>query len=257
MGGATIDDLFRVTFTESFNGVELTFRALSETDIQARDEYALLARARKRKSLRDPDSDDHLRYLEWLEGADDDSLKQALVGRERAELFRRALLDIQEQLIPMPDDADEQEKLETLAARDAEEKRVSTARATFVEEGTKKYEAVISDLAHDALYQKARSAVFDTQTAVAYQRAFNRYTLYAVTFEDAYCQSRYFKSPEAVGELTLDKQAQMLNRYYQELGRIQERDLRFLSQTEGSPDSAKPLNGRVQMDVGLATDHAA
>lgn len=246
----TLDDLFRVRFSTTFMGRELTLRALSDFDIQARDDFALRAVATERKTLKDPDSDGYA-VFDWLEDATDEQLRNVILAVEQSSTIRQSFLDIQPQIIPFPDDADEQEKTDVLAQREAEARRVEDERTKFVEKRVVSIREQAEQLGHDALVKRAKQAQVEVQLNLARARAFDCYTLYAAVFKDATCQERFFPAPAVVYEMQTEMRQQLVAQYYRELERVTSQDLKYFLSTGGSPASSKPSNGSTE--TGVAT----
>lgn len=244
----TLDDLFRVRFSTTFLGRELTLRALSDFDIQARDDFALRAVSTERKSLKDTASDAYAAF-DWLEDATDEQLRNVILAVEQSNAIRQSFLDIQPAILPFPDDADEQEKTDVLAGREAEAKRVEDERAKIVEKRVGAIREQVATLEHDALVKRAKQAQVEVQLNLARTRAFDCYTLYAAVFKDAACQERFFPAPTVVYEMQAEIRQQLVAQYYRELERVTSQDLKYFLSTGGSPASSKPSNGSTETGV--------
>ena len=68
-----MDDLFRRSTDVQFLGRTLYLRAMSDFDLNAREEHALYVSAAKRKELVTEDSKANLAHLHWIGEATDDA----------------------------------------------------------------------------------------------------------------------------------------------------------------------------------------
>lgn len=243
MANRTVDELFRVRVEDQIGTIPVWYRTLSDVEVQAREQYALLARAKLAKALRDPESDDALRREQYLVDATAGDLYQLLADRRRQELQREAAEHIQGDLIPLPDQATPEEILEVWEAREAQAKRLQKERDAFVQQGLAEQHA---ETPREDLVKHARRAYDELQVTGAHSVAWNRYTLYAGLYKDAACQKRYFLTPEMVGELSLEARNLLLANYFRELGQISSLDLQYFLSTGAWRASSKPSTGSVE-----------
>jgi hypothetical protein len=232
-------------------GRSIWLRAMSELDLQARDEYALLALANRRKELEDPESRANAMYLSWMPAATDEQLRNIILSACQSDLARQAALEIQPRLIPIPDDATEDEKVDILRQRDAEMERVIADRRKFIEDGVRAKQAEIETIDREGLLALARQKQIELQSRLESIRAFESYTIYATCFLDEGCQTRLVNSPEQAGELPPDARTSLIVSYA-ELDRISQMDLKYFLLTDGSQDSSKPETDSPASQTALA-----
>lgn len=235
-----LDDLFRVVAEVNVRGRILWIRALSDFDIQARDQFALLKSAQKRKRLRDPNSNDYVATLEWLETAPDEELRSSLILMKSSELTRNSVMDIRVKIIAMPDKPTEEERLDIIDKREKEAERVNSERLAYIKARLDEYKESLKDLAHDDLLKRTR----ENQTLFSIQaesiRSYESYTIYAGYFTDRECLHHYLESPDDSTKLASNIRAQLVNLYYKEMDRVSQLDLQYFLSTGGSTASSKP-----------------
>ncbi len=236
----TVDSMFRVQIPIVVLGCRFWIRVLSETDTQARDEYAMLAMAKKRKALTTSGSPEHTIYISGLDDEPDENLRAAVLVAEAAEWTRQAQNDLAPRLIPFPDDADDDDKTRVLDERAAELERVKQARLDWVTARANERREVLNKMGHaDLVYTMKRKQV-DAQGRAALSRAFINYTLYAALFKDADCSTRVFESPDRVSDMPEAMREQISDAYFQELDKVTPEDLKYFFSTVGSKDSSSP-----------------
>ena len=251
---ATLDSLFLSSAEIELGNTKLYLRALSDFDLQARDEYALLALAKKNKELSDPASNDYLRYLGWTDAATDEQLQDMVLRVASYDFQRQALSDIQPKLIPMPDDATDEERADILTKREEESVATQEARKDSVKAKNDALSEELKLLDHWKLLARARRSQANFQERDAYIRAVEQYTLYAICFKDSACKERLFSKPDDVSESTTPPARQaIMTRFSENLDKLSALDLKYFLSTGGSETSSKPPNGTTEEFVGQAT----
>lgn len=236
-GEIRMDDLFRTVTRIDFMARELYLRALSDFDLNAREEYALYKASFLRKEMQTTGTKENLMYLQWLEEASDASLKQIILLSSSQMFWSQSYSEIEQVLIPIPEDATDEERENTIELRRAELERVGKARQEFVKN---KFEALEKELDaedFDKLRKRARSAQIDFQMRFTRQAALDSYTLWACVFRDEKCQTRYFENPEQAGEMETTVRQTLVGEYYRNMQRISELDLKYFLLTGVSTDS--------------------
>ncbi len=236
----TVDSMFRVQIPIEVLGCPFWIRVLSETDTQARDEYAMLAMAQKRKALATSGSHEHTIFIASLDDEPEENLRAAILAADAVEWTRQAQAEITARLIPFPDDADDDDKTRVLQEREDEAKRVQQARMDYVTARVKERKEVVDKMGRaDLLYTLRRKQV-DAQGRAAMSRAFINYTLYAALFKDAECKTRAFETPDQVSDMPEAMRDQVSDSYFAELDRVTPEDLKYFFSTAGSPVTSPP-----------------
>jgi hypothetical protein len=240
---ATLDDLFLTKETVGRGEHALTLRALSDLELQARDEYCLTSMGRRRRLLRDPQSDEYLQYIEWIPDDPEQNLVELALTARRMDLIQESQRDIKAALLPIPDDAQNEEKLEVLEKRKAEDQRVIDARVAFVEAGVARERERLQALERKELEKVATRSQVNFQCDRAWSKAFDEYTLFAGVFQDDACTQRQFTSPEATHEIARDLRSALLSKCHALNGRVSLTDLQYFLSTDASAAGSKASNG--------------
>ncbi|CAG0986684.1 hypothetical protein ANRL3_02491 [Anaerolineae bacterium] len=234
----TLDDMFRTVVAVNVLGRPYWMRALSDTDVQARDEYATRVMATRRKALVTPGSDMHTVYIEGLDGEDDEVLRSVILSAEVRERLREAQTEITPKVYDFPDKADDAEKADVLAKRDAEPARIHALRTEYVNKYSTARLEQLQKFDHTMLFKLAKERQVVAQTRVMYEKAFVNYTVYAAYFNDARCAERTFATVDQVGEMPSAVIDALVDQYFEELNRITLEDLQYFLSTSGSKDSS-------------------
>lgn len=240
---AVLDDLFREQSQIEVRGRTLYIRAFSDVDMQARDDYALRETAKYRRKLADPNSDEYLTHLDWIDAADDDLLRAAILSFEESSFKRQAIAEITPRIIPIPDDADEQEKAETLSQREAELKATDEKRAVWVKQQTDAKRTELESKDSAELKTLAKRTVTNLQLWMQRIRLFDAYTLYAAVYADPQYKNKFVATPPDAFELPAEVRTAILEKYYGEMEKVTAMDLKYFLLTDGSPDTSNPSNG--------------
>lgn len=240
IGTARLDDLFRVMTPISFKGMGLFLRALSDFDLNAREEAALLASAKMRRDLRNPESDAYLMYLQWLEDASDQSLINIIRMNDSQGFWQESFVEIQPRMIPFQDKATQEEKEQTLADRADELKRTGEARTEFVKAKDASLHEQLKTKSTEELLKLARRAQIEFQSGFVHKRALDAYTLWACVFTDEACTKHYLESPDLANQMEPSARQELLNLYYGQMQRLSELDLKYFLLTDASTDSLQP-----------------
>ena len=244
MGNIRVDDMFRTVMEIDLADRKFYLRALSDFDLQGRDEYALHAMAARHNELSNPESVGYLNFVSWMQNATDDQLKSIILSVENSRLARLALLEIQHQIFPFPDDADDTERAGVLAQRTAELERVSKARHEYITQGLTALTTRLDGLDHDQLVAQARQSQVDLQTRTDSIRAMESYTIYAAVYTDPECLVHYVESADKATDLSPEARAMFLAKY-NELDILSPLDLKYFLSTGGSEDGSRPAANSV------------
>lgn len=232
-----LEQLYRTTTDCKLpTGETVYLRVLSAFDQQARDEAALMAQGEMRRKLRDHDSPEYLKALDWLEDAEDKDLIDTICNSASPDFVREAAKEIQPRLIPMPEEPTTEEKLDTLERRKDEEDSAKNLREEFVKTKLSALRSELEKLPHDKLLGRARRERMNLRLYVCYVEAINDYTLNHVAFADPDCKAKF-----PVGLLDADLR-QYLLRKYNELDSLRVQDLYYFFSTAESKASAKNSN---------------
>ena len=164
-----LDKLFRTTTdVELPGGRTVSVRVLSDPDMRVRDDMAQRAFRRVARAFRDEEGDEYINNVAPLDDANDDSLRSLLVALHSVIVRQEAVREIRPTVIPEPEGAAPDEKIEVEDRRDAEDKRVQKERVAHIEARLNKYRKSLEELDSDALLDRARagiSAPFSTDAA--------------------------------------------------------------------------------------------
>jgi len=249
-GRVTLDHLFRNKVKVRLGEEELWMRTLSDLDLQARDEYSLLAMARRRRELEDPKTIEHELYIAGLQHASDDELRAIILISSTAEFQREAWNEVKPVFYPFPDDATDEEKAEVLKKREEDQKRMEQERLDYVNQRISSLQASLRNLTREQLLELAKRKQLEQQSRLAALRAFQDYTVYASVFRDEACQSRRFSSPEEVSQLPGDPSGerkgirdQLIQAYFHKVDIVSHLDLQYFLSTDGSArPTSRPKN---------------
>lgn len=233
----TVDDLFRWIVQVNVLGRPYWIRALSDTDTQERDEYALRMMATRRKALLTPGTLDHDTYILGLEMESAETLRSVVLAGEVRDWIREVQEVIEPQLYPFPDNATDEEKAETLGLREAEPERIRQLRVAWVNERAEPRKEQLTGFDQPTLLGLAKQRQIATQMRVVYEKAFTHYTVYLAYFRDAECAQRVFASVAQVGAQPSVATDMMADTYIEELNRITPEDLKYFLSTNDSRDS--------------------
>jgi hypothetical protein len=128
-----IDKFFRVSTPETLpNGDVVNVRCLSDMELKARDSHGLSQVATMSEALKNPESAEYKEKMLPLDNATDASLIDTLVTSWREEWFRETRELHRVQFFPYPDNATDQERIDTDHKQKEHELTVYTARAKYV-----------------------------------------------------------------------------------------------------------------------------
>ncbi len=195
----TLDRLWRASETIELAGHKLVIRALSSYEIKCRFDEATLATLQVRKDVKQPDSRYYqLNIQSTLEAATDDELRALVVRGTSGQATGEAVRDIQPEYVAYPDDASDEERADTLAARQAQIDKANKLRTEYVVAKTKAKETEVMVWDRPALEKEyvrlAIATLLDNTWGEVYN---NAGLLYAVRKEDG---SPYFASLQDVAE---------------------------------------------------------
>lgn len=245
---ATVDSLGRnrvpATLGSAPDAPKVTIRVLSDLDVQRRDEYALLHMARRRRELDDTSSEAYELFLSQIQTEPEDQLRALLLREKEWQLRREASLLFQPSLIPFPDDATDDEKMEVVNQREMETVEIAKKIEEYVAAPLTKYKDEIAEYSRERLIDDSKISQVNAQIRLYHYRAFQDYTVYASTYDDDNCTRKRFKSPDEVAELHPDIRFGLISFYFNKVDTVQPIDLkRFLSMDDSTaslPVSSSP-----------------
>lgn len=243
--GITVDDLFRVRTSIEVEGKSFYIRALSELEVQARNNYAAMQRAKLRRALQDNQSADYLSMVDWLDGAEDEQLRSVILFQLSGVYAREAAETIQPEIIPIPDGADAAEQDEVAGSRKNELERVNTARQKQVDDRLAALNKELEAQPNEVLLKRARKSVVESNLFNRWVFAFESYTLHCAVYTDPQYAKPLFLTPESSGEFTGKARQTLLNQYVGEMNRLSTLDLKYFLSTAPSADTLKPSSGAV------------
>jgi hypothetical protein len=242
---AQLDNLFRVKEKVDVLGMAVWVRTLSDFDLHARDEHALLASAGKRNALEDPHTPDYDSRIRWLHSTTDEQLGRAVMylidAVDTAELTRQAIEEIQPDLIPFPDKADDKERADVLKQREQGIARVEAERRAYIDAHLKERKQAVEGKPRETLLAIAKSKQIELLCRTESMRAFDSYTIFACAFTDEACETRLCESPQASEQLSPEAR-KMLTFHYAEVDSINPFALKSGSLTDDSLAGSKPSN---------------
>lgn len=239
-GHVTLDSLWRTKLPLTLGEETVWVRVLSDLDLQARDEHAILAMVRRRRVLETPGTREHELYVESLDAAPDADLRTILGMAAQADLVREALRTIRTQVLPFPEEATDEEKARVIGERLAEDKRSQEERDAWVKEKLTAAQKGFVEMDRETLLASAREKQLETQGRLASSRGFQDYSIYAATYHDAACLERRFGSPEEVSQLPTEVRNTLLDFYFSKVDTIRPLDLQRFQSTAGSESSSRP-----------------
>lgn len=231
---ATLDDFFREQSTISVRGRTFYVRAMSDFDLQAREEFVLKQQAKLRRELNDKNSDAYLTHLDWLDEANDETLLATAVSFESVSLRQKSVAEIPEPIIPFPDDADDAEKQTIIAEREQAYKDTLAKRQAWADEQTEAKRQELAAKTPDELRKLAKRAVIAMQLWTLRSRLTDAYTIYCAVYTDEAFSKRYAETPEKSLEIPAEWRVQLVNAYYEEMERVSMQELKYFLSTDGS-----------------------
>jgi hypothetical protein len=164
-----LDKLFRTTTdVELPGGRTVSVRVLSDPDIRVRDDMSQRAYRRVARAFRNEESEEYINNVAPLDDASDDSLRSLLVALHSVAVRHEAVREFRPAVIPEPEGATPDEKIEVEDKRDAEDERVQKERIAHIEGRLNKYRKSLKELDPKALLDRAKagiSAPFSTDAA--------------------------------------------------------------------------------------------
>lgn len=140
MDPISVTRLLQVRKEISLRDQKVLVQALSSADLRAQSMAASLAGLRLKRALANPESDEYLGLVASpIAFAKREALAEWCLGFKLEELQAEAFEKIEVHLVPFPDEATEDERMQTLAKREAHEQEVILQRAKYIEEGLKVY----------------------------------------------------------------------------------------------------------------------
>lgn len=212
--GYHLDHFFRVkSEVELPNGVTCYLRTVADWEVRERQDRAVLASKKRRDELRDPESEAYQTYIEVIEFTSDEDLRRSIVMLESREIRRQALEEIRPRYIAFPDDASLKEKHIVLEKREKEEQSARKKREKVIKSRVKALEKTLSKKEREYLLSRMKAAQESARVLQAFIVAFDRLTVYYSCFKDKARKTRFFNSPEDVGQLTQAIINFLLNEY--------------------------------------------
>ena len=195
-----LDDLFcAIKEIELPKGLRGQVRALSDGEIKERRRYAILHSLEATREIQDESSDAYrLTIAPLKQERQKDTLIEVVIQVRRIEAMRDAILFIQNEMVPMPDDATDVQEREVLLQRETQEQGVRDAREAFVAKRLTDLRTKYKRLTVNQLRRMAESAVVGVYEQAASIDAVRWYTVYAGVYvhkDDTV--KRLYQSPEA------------------------------------------------------------
>lgn len=178
-----LDDLFRVVDDFTLPGGRVVaIRVLSDSELKIRDEEASRASAAVAREFANVKSKTYKNVVLPLEQeADDDTLRSLLVSIRGTEHRLEAVAMFPLDVIPLPDNASEEEIAEVEDARENDVKYVEETRTEHIKKRVEAYEESLEELDREALITRMRPAVSVPYSMSARQQAFVDWTIYLST----------------------------------------------------------------------------
>jgi hypothetical protein len=213
-----LDSLFRVSKVTELPGTEVTVRALSDAELRSRESIARAASAKYRKLLKDPNSDEHLAFIESLDELTDPQLVEIIVSQySQLEAQDEARSQSKPEFIPTPEDPSDSEKLDAVDEQQSEDERASELYRTALKTMTDNYRKNVESWDRPKLLTEAKNWNVRGLAYTEYLRTSILASLYLSTEKNG---KRYFANLEA-----LENTNQMVvNRLYEEFVKVNEVD---------------------------------
>lgn len=235
-----MDDLWRSKVRVEVMGKTLWMRALSDAEVQERDESAMYASIQRRRLLEDVNSKEHAIYIDALEHARDADLKAVILRGQTIELQRQAQEDVKPRFFTFPDNATEQEKAGTIKNREDDATRVTKERTEYVTKAIAAFKEKIGAWTHEQLVAKAREMQIVAQTLVANIRSANNFTVFKGIYTDEECVKPLVASEDLAEEIPSAYRNQLIEKYWEEMGKISILDIEYLFKTADLKESVSP-----------------
>ncbi|NIQ88604.1 MAG: hypothetical protein GWN93_05810 [Deltaproteobacteria bacterium] len=160
------------------DGSVVTVRVLTDAEVQIRELAATKAAGAVERQLRDKDSEEYEDLIAPLQQLDRDGHEAIVMSIAAITMSEEVQREYAFRYIPFPDDATEEERRETLEARDEHEARIQRQRSEELSRRLAARREELKVLDEDTLRTRAESATVRTQ-------AFND------RLEEFYCQTVY------------------------------------------------------------------
>jgi hypothetical protein len=191
-GTYTLDDFFRVSKDVDLPGRQVRVRTLSEAEVQSRLQEATRASLRRKQELTRPDAEERLLMLAEHEALPLDELREALATFDREAALLDAQVRTHPDLVILPDEATEEERLEIEEQRQA---AVTAWMATVEQAGVQAYQARQQrQEAPEAMRAELLQRRLLMEYNLAHHRTFEDWTLYYATWDG---DKPYFKDAAA------------------------------------------------------------
>lgn len=213
-----LDKLFRVSKVVALPGTEVTVRALSDAELRSRESIARAASAKYRKLLRNPDSDEHIAFVESLDELTDPQLIEVIVLQySQLEAQDEARSQSKPEFIPTPDNPSDVEKLDVIDEQKDEDERVSELYKSTLKTMLDNYRKNVESWDRNKLLAESRNWTIRGLAYTEYLRTSILASLYLATEKNG---KRYFPNLDA-----LENTSQMVvNRLYEEFVKVNEVD---------------------------------
>lgn len=233
--GYDLDQFFRVTTKlELPGGTTVYLRTLSDWETRQRTEAALIASTKKRRELRDPETMAHATYVEPINFASEEELRNTISALESRHIARDVVDEMPTPYIPFPDDASLEERQDVVDKREKAEETAQKRRKKAIEARAKKVRKGLAKKKKAHLLERCKTAQINAQALVAYVEAFNRQGVFYSCFKDENRTERFFESPEEANSLPPIIYEKLLAEYAT-IDRAQSRDLETFFQGRHPP----------------------
>ena len=174
-----LDDLYNVEATlELPHGDSVVVRTLTEAEVQLRDEASLAAGAQVEQRLRDKDGDEYKELIEPLTDMPPEALVEIVMAMEATVIKAQVDRDIPFKFIPYPDDATDEERMQTIIQQEEHEARVIKLRAEVLESKLRRRREELEALDQESLVNIATNSLVQTSVWVARHDEFLAQTVY-------------------------------------------------------------------------------
>lgn len=192
-----LDSLFRTaTEVRLPGGKTVTVRALGDAEIRGRESMARAEAARFRKKLKDENSDEHLSYISSLSELTDEQLRTLIVQMYvQLEAQDEARTQAKPQFVPVPEDANDEDKLDAEDAQKEEDERAQKEYEEILKSLSEAFRKNVESWDRDKLLAEAREW---TTRSLAYTEFMRMTVLASLYMATEVKGKRFFQSLQEV-----------------------------------------------------------
>jgi len=190
---ALLAKLFRWKTKETIEGVDFYIRVVSDQAIDDARREALLEARKLRRSLRDPNSDDYLIYLDPLSDLTDDQLRNVVTTSAMREVMRDYFNTNPRPVLPaLGDNPTQAEQEEYEVAKEEREGAYIADMEIYVENWRKDFVAMLEKRDTEWLLRTARANRTDQVCEERFSEVFQEYVVAAAIYTDDKYKTRMF-----------------------------------------------------------------